>query len=131
MYFIDGVNYVSDVMALPDVLILIGLTVSALSIAAFAFLGRFCFLEKMYDKCVSNKYKKVAKTLLPIPLAIWFCTIAALLITHFFDPLSLKISTGEYMVSISSDVDMKEFIDTYEIIEYDDNDRTFTIKIRE
>lgn len=40
-------------------------------------------------------------------------------------------SADKYIVNISADVNMDEFLSTYEIIAYDDSDRTFTIKMRE
>ena len=116
MDFIDGVNYVSDAMAFPKIVLWLSLAIVVLSVAIL--LGSFCF-------------PKSPKSLIPIALSILVICCFAIPIIVVFDPFNFKVSTGEYKVSISSDVDMKEFIDTYEIIEYDDNDRTFTIKIRE
>lgn len=39
--------------------------------------------------------------------------------------------SDKYIVTISSEVNMDEFLNTYEIVKYDDDDRTFTIKVRE
>ena len=126
MEFIDGVNYVSDVMVFPEIVIWLSLAIVVLSVAAlFGSIGFLEWAEK------ANKCIKVAKSLIPITLSILVICCVAIPIIVIFDPLNFKVSTGEYKVSISSDVDMKEFIDTYEITEYDDNDRTFTIKIRE
>lgn len=129
MEFIDGVNYVSDVMALPEIVIWLSLAIFVLSVAAL--FGSICFLGWADNKCISNKCKKVVESLFPIALSIFGICWFAMFINASFDPFNIKTPTGKYKVSISSDVDMKEFIDTYEIIEYDDNDRTFTIKIRE
>lgn len=116
MNFIDGVTYVSDVMAFPKIVIWLSLAIVVLDVAVL--LGSFCF-------------PKSPKSLIPITLSILVICCFAIPIIAVFDPFHFKVSTDKYKVSISSDVDMKEFIDTYEIIEYDDTDRTFTIKIRE
>lgn len=126
MNFIDGVTYVSDVMALPEIVIWLSLAIVVLSVAAlFGSIGFLKWAEK------ANKWIKVSKSLIPITLSILVICCFTISIIAVFDPFNFKVSTDKYKVSISSDVDMKEFIDTYEIIEYDDNDRTFTIKIRE
>lgn len=126
MNFIDGVTYVSDVMVLPEIVIWLSLAIVVLSVAAlFGSIGFLEWAEK------ANKWIKVSKSLIPITLSILVICCFTISIIAVFDPFNFKVSTDKYKVSISSDVDMKEFIDTYEIIEYDDNDRTFTIKIRE
>lgn len=126
MNFIDGVTYVSEVMALPEIVIWLSLAIVVLSVAAlFGSIGFLEWAEK------ANKCIKVSKSLIPITLSISVICCFAIPIIAVFDPFNFKVSTDKYKVSISSDVDMKEFIDTYEIIEYDDNERTFTIKIRE
>lgn len=123
MKFIDGVNYVSDVKGFPAIIPWIFIAITLILLGAL-------FGSVILIDCEA-KYKKAAKPLFCIATSLlgifWF----VIFINALLDPFNLKEPTGEYKVSISSDVNMEEFIDTYEIIEYDDNDRTFTIKVRE
>ena len=128
MKFIDGVNYVSDVMGFPAIIPWIFIAITLILLGAL-------LLDALFGSVIlidcEAKYKKAAKPLFCIATSLlgifWF----VIFIIALLDPFNIKEPTGEYKVSISSDVNMEEFIDTYEIIEYDDNDRTFTIKVRE
>lgn len=125
MKFIDGVNYVSDVMGFPAIIVWINI-----AICVITFVNVLVILWLPENAKENTKYKKVIELFYITSIIVPLCGIAVIF-NLLFDPFKLKITTGEYKVSISSDVNMEEFIDTYEIIEYDDNDRTFTIKVRE
>lgn len=127
MEFIDGVNYVSDVMGFPAKIVWINI---AIAICVITFVNVLVILWLPENAKENTKYKKVIELFYIASIIVPLCGIAVIF-NLLFDPFKLKIPTGEYKVSISSDVNMEEFIDTYEIIEYDDNDRTFTIKVRE
>ena len=106
MEFINGVNYVSDVSKINEVL----------------FVIIWCLLLDEED---SSQKKKRKLNILKIIATIGFA--AAFVYGAFvYNDLSDK-----YIVTISSEVNMDEFLNTYEIVEYDDDDRTFTIKVRE
>ena len=125
MEFIDGVNYVSDVMGFPAIIVWINI-----AICVITFVNALVILWLPENAKENTKYKKVIELFYIASIIVPLCG-TAVIFNLLFDPFKLKIPTGEYKVSISSDVNMEEFIDTYEIIEYDDNDRTFTIKVRE
>ena len=121
MEFINGVTYVSDVMAFPAIVAWIFIAITIILLGAL--FGSVILIE-----C---EYKKAAKTLFCVGTSMLGICWIVLAITAFLDPFNLKEPTGEYEVSISSEVNMDEFLNTYEIVKYDDDDRTFTIKVRE
>lgn len=121
MEFINGVNYVSDVIAFPAIVAWIFIAITIILLGAL--FGSVILIE--------YEYYKAAKTLFCVSVSMLGGCWIVLAITALFDPFNLKEPTGEYEVSISSEVNMDEFLNTYEIVEYDDDDRTFTIKVRE
>ena len=120
MEFINGVNYVSDVIAFPAIVAWIFIAI--IIILFGALFGSVILIEYEY---------KAAKTLFCVSVSMLGICWIVFAIIALFDPFNLQEPTGEYEVSISSEVNMDEFLNTYEIVEYDDDDRTFTIKVRE
>lgn len=123
MEFINGVNYVSEVMALPAIFAWIFIAIALILLGAL--FGSVILLD------CEAKYKKAAKPLFYVATSLFGILGIVMFIIVFFDPFNFKEPTGEYEVSISSEVNMDEFLNTYEIVKYDDDDRTFTIKVRE
>ena len=129
MEFINGVNYVSDVMDFPAIVARLNTAIFVIT-SVNALVNVLVTLWLPENVKENTKYKKGIDLFYTASMIVALCGIAVIF-NSLYDPFKLKIPTGEYKVSISSDVNMEEFIDTYEIIEYDDNDRTYTIKVRE
>ena len=106
MKFIDGVNYVSDVMGFPAIIPWIFIAITLILLGAL-------LLDALFGSVIlidcEAKYKKAAKPLFCIATSLlgifWF----VIFIIALLDPFNIKEPTGEYKVSISSDVNMEEF----------------------
>ena len=129
MNFIDGVNYVSDVNNIPEKIVVIILC--AFVICASAIMVKFMIAELACNYRNKNKDKNIIleNILLFFLAIISVCNVITSILMGFNS--TFCSSANKYKVNISEDVNMDEFLSTYEIIEYDDSDRTFTIKMRE
>ena len=122
MELINGVNYVSDVSKITEVLFVI---IWCLLLVCICYLSIRNMILRSSDEEDSSQKKKRKLNILKIIATIGFA--AAFVYGAFvYNDLSDK-----YIVTISSEVNMDEFLNTYEIVKYDDDDRTFTIKVRE
>lgn len=129
MNFIDGVNYVSDVNNIPEKIVVIILC--AFVICVSAIMVKFMIVELACNFRNKNKDKNIIleNILLFFLAIISVCNVITSILMGFNS--TFCSSANKYKVNISEDVNMDEFLSTYEIIEYDDSDRTFTIKMRE
>ena len=129
MIFIDGVNYVSDVNNIPEKIVVIILC--AFIICVSAVMVKFMIVELACNFRKKNK----DKTIMLENILLFLLTIVSVCNVIASTMMSVTIvfgrSADKYIVNISADVNMDEFLSTYEIIAYDDSDRTFTIKMRE
>ncbi|MGN1106555.1 MAG: hypothetical protein ACI4RH_07875 [Huintestinicola sp.] len=118
---INGVIYVSNANKVVEAL-------SVVNICLLLVCGVYLSLRNMILKLADEEgiiTKKSLLTALNIAFAIGIVGSGAYGIYCYND------MPDKYIVNVSSDVDMEEFLDTYEVVEYNDNDRTFTIKVRE
>lgn len=129
MNFIDGVNYVSDVNNIPETIVVIILC--AFVICVSAVMVKFMIVELACNFRQKNK----DKTIMLENILLFLLTIVSVCNVIASTMMSVNIvfgrSADKYIVNISADINMDEFLSTYEIIAYDDSDRTFTIKMRE
>ena len=133
MEFINGVTYVSDVKNIPETIITIIITIilGVFVICVSALMIKFMFGELAYNFRNKNRDKTITleNILLFLLVIASVCNIIVTIMISFNCFFGRKADM--YMVNISADVNMDEFINTYEIVKYDDDDRTFTIKVRE
>lgn len=120
---INGVTYISGVNKVAEVLPIV---VICLLLVCGMHLSLRNMILKLADEegIITRKIKRLLTTL-NIAFAIGVVASGVYGIYCYND------MPDKYIVSISSDVDMEEFLEKYEIVEYNDNDRMFTIKVRE
>lgn len=129
MNFINGVILINEIMVLSTVgsyvllVMLIVFFVMALGGVKLYINGRSYF--STWRRIVGIIISLVGIALL---MTLWV-SVRSNLIIHIAYPLGFAEHTGKYEVTVDNNVDMNEFYERYEIIDYENG--VYTIKVRE
>lgn len=129
MEFINGVIFIKEILVLS----LVGsciLGAFVIIVLAMMFGGAKLYINGCRNFSDGEKIFGIIVCLIGIALSV---SLSVLLrsneITYVFDNWGLTDHTGKYEVTVAADVDMNEFQDCYEIIDFKNG--VYTIKVRE
>lgn len=129
MEFINGVIFLNEVLVLSVVgSCILGAFVIIATVMMFG--GAALSINGYRDFSDGKKMFGIIICLIGIALSV---SLSALLrsnkITYVFDNWGLTDHTEKYEVTVTADVDMNEFQERYEIIDYENG--VYTIKVKE
>ena len=128
MEFINGVIFLNEVLVLSVVgSCILGAFVIIATVMMFG--GAALSINGYRDFSDGKKMFGIIVCLIGVALSV---SLSALLrsnkITYVFDNWGLTDHTGKYEVTTTADVDMNEFQERYEIIDYENG--VYTIKVK-
>lgn len=128
MEFINGVIFLKEVLVLSlKGSCILGAMVIIAVIIMFGGL-RLC-IDGYRDFSDGKKIFGVIICLIGIALSITFSAFFGNNdIAYFFDNWGLTYHTGEYEVTVTADIDMNEFQERYEIVDFENG--VYTIKVK-
>lgn len=129
MEFINGVIFLKEVLVLSVVgSCILGTFVIIATVMMFG--GARLYINGCRDFSDGKKIFGVIVCLIGIALSVSLSALSrSNTITYVFDNWGLTDHTGKYEVTTTADVDMNEFQDCYETIDYKNG--VYTIKVRE
>ena len=114
MEFIDGVVLIREICGFSIISLI------ALFVCTSCLVSIYLLLKEGQDE-ISKRFCSILK----IAIVAFICLTSYEIVE---DPFNLKKPTGKYKVIITRDVDMTEFQDTYEVVDYENS--VYTIKAK-
>lgn len=130
MSFIKGVVFIKEVVGVSPMGVCI-FGVMILIIAAMMFGGAELHIDGCHDFSDSKRISGIIISLVGLILlvSLGFFVSSNDFLIDFLDDLKLTDHTGMYEVTVTDSVDMNEFQECYDIIDYENG--VYTIKIKE
>lgn len=127
MSFIKGVVFIKEVVGISPM----GLCIFGVIISAMMFGGAKLHIDRSHAFSDSKRISGITISLVVdlILFASLFFFMSSDFFINFLDDLKLTDHTGMYEVTVTDSVDMNEFQECYDIIDYENG--VYIIKIKE